>query len=337
MPSKYEVLEADRDFPWDRYVESSSHGTVSHLTGWIEALKNFSGSRLHRFAVLKGDHVAAICPMFLTNRGPLRLAYSPPLQGLTHHMGPVLVGYEGLANRKRAQLLLETHKALDSYLHSELGCNYIEIVYPPGLLDARPLIWTGYNVSLRHTYIIDLAKGVEHVWNEASHELRRNVRRCEGLVTSRVASVDELSDFLDVVRERFQDLGMKYMLTDAYVSELFQLLTPSHIRLFLAEESEVIQTGLIVLMLGRRATIWHGATAPRSSRLPINDYLHWSVVSWAEQQGFQELEIMGADDPRTERFKSKFSPELIPCLQAQRSRSWYRLAERIGRDPPSLF
>lgn len=337
MPSRYDVLEVDRDFPWDRHVESSPHGTVSHLTGWIEALKNLNGSSLLRLVVLKGDRVAALCPLFLTRRGPLRMAYSPPLQGLTHHMGPVLIGYEGLANRKRAQLLLETHGALDAHLVSGFGANYIEMVYPPGLLDARPLLWTGYKVSVRYTYVIDLAEGTDPVWKGASHELRRNVRKCEGPVNCREASNDELPDFVALVRERFRTLGLKYMLTEAYLSELFESLSPSHIRLFLAEEEEQVQTGIVVLMLGHRATIWHGATTPRSSRLPINDYLHWSILSWAEEQGYSEVEIMGADDPRTERFKSKFNPELVPCFHAQRSRSWYRFAEGIGRSRPSLF
>lgn len=337
MPSTYSISEADRDFQWDDYVESSSFGTVSHLTGWISALENLTRSTLHRLVVLKGSHVAAICPVYFFKRGPLRSAYSPPLQGLTHHMGPVLVGDEDLAHRKKAQLLQESHKAIDSYLTAELGCNYIEMVYPPGYLDGRPLLRTGYSVSVRHTYIIDLTQGIESAWNHFSHELRRNVRKCEGIVTSREASPNELSDFVSLVRERFQDLGVEYALTEAYLSELFRSLGPSHIRLFVAEESDNLQTGIIVVMHGRRATIWHGATRPRESRLPVNDYLHWSVISWAEGQGFHELEISGADDPRTDRFKSKFDPQLIPCLHAQKSRIWYRTAERIGRTEPSLL
>lgn len=337
MPSPYEVAEADRDFPWDRHVESSSYGTVSHRAGWIRALEKLTGSRLHRIVVRKGDRVAALCPMFLFKRGPLRSAYSPPLQGLTHHMGLAPVGHEGLANRKKAQLLLETHRVVHSYLLDELRCNYIEMVYPPGLLDARPLLWTGYKVSLRHTYIVDLTQGIERVWDGLSHELRRNVRKCEGSVTSREAPPEELSEFLSLVRDRFQALGVKYALTEAFLSELFESLGPSHMRLFVAEESGILQTGIVVVMHGRRATIWHGATRPRDSRLPVNDHLHWSIASWAAQKGFHELEIMGADDPRTERFKSKFNPRLTSCLHAERSRSMYRLAERVGRDPPSLF
>lgn len=337
MPSSFSVSEADEDLPWDSHVESSSYACVSHLTGWIEALENLTGGKLYPLVVFKGSQIVALCPMFFFRRGPLRAAYSPPIQGLTHHMGPALVGYEDFPNRKKAQILGEVHRVLRSYLVTELGCNYIEMVHQPGLLDARPLHRAGYSASFRHTYIIDLTQGVESVWNGFSHELRRNVQKCEGQATSREASPDELSDFMRLVRHRFRDLGVKYAATEAYLSELFKSLGPSHIRLFLVEESGDMQTGIIVAMHGSRATIWHGAVRPRTSRLPVNEHLHWHVISWAEQHGFQELEIMGADNPRLDRFKSKFNAELVPCIHAEWSRRWSRSAERIGREPPSLF
>ncbi len=209
--------------------------------------------------------------------------------------------------------------------------------YPPGFLDARPLIWSGYSVSPVYTYIIDLTPGVDGIWSSCSRELRRNVRKCEGKVTSREASPSELSDFLQVTRERYRDLGVRYPLTETYLSQLFRALGPSHIRLFVAGESENVQTGLILAMHGRRATIWHGSTRSQTSHLPINDHLHWFVTSWSVRHGFHECEFMDADNPRLEHFKSKFNPQPVPCFHAKRSRSWYRLAERIGRDPPSLF
>ncbi len=209
--------------------------------------------------------------------------------------------------------------------------------YPPGFMDARPLTWAGYRVSPLYTYIVDLTRGVDHIWNHSRHELRRNVRRCGHEVTWREATPDKLPDFVRVVLERYQDVGVKYPFTEAYLSRLFQSLGPRNIRLFVAEESDVVRTGLIVVTKGHRATIWHGAPRLRNSRLPINDGLHWFVICWAEREGFQELELMDADNPRLEEFKSKFSPQLVPCLHAERSRSWYRFAERIGREPPSLF
>ncbi len=337
MPASFSVKEADREFQWDSLLESSSYSCVAHRTGWIEALRNLTGNKLRPLIVLKGSQVVGLCPMFLFKRGPLHAAYSPPVQGLTHHMGPALVGYEGLPNRKKAQLLGELHRVLRSYLVEELGCNYIEMVLQPGLLDARPLHRAGYSASFRHTYIIDLRQGIEGIWQSFSHELRRNVQKCEGHSTSREATVDDLPAFVHLVRDRFATLGVKYAATKAYLSDLFDSLGPSHIRLFLEEESDEIQTGIILVMHGRRATIWHGATRPRTSRLPVNEHLHWHVISWAERQGFHELEIMGADDSRLDRFKSKFNATVVPCLHALWSRSWYRLAERIGREPPSLF
>ncbi|MFQ5911005.1 MAG: hypothetical protein ACE5IJ_09845, partial [Thermoplasmata archaeon] len=94
MPSSFSVSEANEDFQWDSYLEESSYACASHLTGWIRALENLTGSRLYPLVVFKGSKIVALCPMFFFRRGPLRSAYSPPIQGLTHHMGPALVGYD---------------------------------------------------------------------------------------------------------------------------------------------------------------------------------------------------------------------------------------------------
>ncbi len=335
--TKLDMFEADRDFPWDDYISSSPQGCFFHLSGMIEALKHLTGSTLHRLVFRKGRQVVALCPVFLFERGPLRSVYSPPLLGAAHHMGPVFVGYETLTPRRKSELLFGFQGALDDFLTTKIRCNYVEMKYPPGFLDARSLQWAGYNVTLLYTRLLDLKQGVENIWGQCRADLRRNVKKCESHVISREATPGELRDFMRIVRQRYRNVDVAYPLTEAFLTEVFKVLGPNQIRLFVAEESGVIQTGLILAMHGNRATIWHGSIRPRTSRLPINDHLHWFAVSWAQRQDFGELEIMGADNPRLEEFKSKFNARLVPCLHAERARSWYRLAERIGREPPSLF
>lgn len=332
-----DVLDADRDFPWDEHVGSSPYGCFFHLSGWIQALENLTKGKLYRLVFRKRDQVVALCPIFALRRGPLRAAYSPPFAGASHHMGPVVLGYDGLTQRRRGQLMTGIQRALDGFLADELGCNYVEFRCPPGFLDGRSLQWAGYRVSLLYTRILDLALSADDLWNRFSPDLRRNVRKCEGQVVSREAFPDEIPDFLRVVRQRYHDVEVEYPLTGSFLQEAFEVLGPEFIRLFVAEESGTIQTGLILVMHAGRATVWHGSSRPRASRLPVSEHLHWFVTSWAHEQGFRELEIMGADNPRLEEFKSKFNARLVPCLHAEKARSWYRTAERIGRIPPSLF
>ena len=332
-----DVSEADRSFPWDETIRGSPQGTFFHLSGLLEALKHLTGGSLHRLAIRKGREVVAVCPLFLFRRGPLRAAYSPPLLGAAHHMGPVLLGYEALTPRKQSQLLSDFQRALDDYLDSELRCNYVEMRYPPGILDARPLQWAGYAVNLLHTRLLDLNHDGDFIWKHAGADLRRNVRKCTDQVTSREASAEELRPFVDMVRRRYARVNVPYPMSQTFLSELFQVLGPQHLRLFVAEESGEMKTGILLAMHGRRATIWHGSMRPVNSHLPVNDHLHWSVVSWAQQRGFEEVEIMDADNRRLEEFKAKFNARLAPCLYAEKSRTWARVAERLGRKPPSLF
>lgn len=337
LAAPLEVSEADDGFPWDDYVNDAPTGCFFHLEGLLDALKRLTGSALHRLVFRKGNEVVAVCPLFLSRRGPLRAAYSPPLQGAVHHMGPVFVGYEGLAARKRSQLLQGFQAALDGFLTERARCNYVELRYSPGFVDARSLQWAGYAVSLLYTRLLDLRRGADALWSDVGSDLRRNVRRCRDRVVSREGSAEELEAFVRMVRDRYREVEVGYPLSESFVAEVFRTLGPRHVRLFLAEEAGELQTGLILALHRRRATVWHGSIRPKSSSLPVNDHLHWFAIQWALEHGLKEVEIMGADNRRLEEFKAKFNAPLVPCLHAQRSRSWVRLAERIGREEPSLF
>lgn len=335
--SGLDVSEADPDFPWDVHVASSPYGCFSHLTGWLESLERLTGSKLHRLVLRKGRTVVALYPLFVFRRRPFRFVYSPPLRGAIHHMGPVFIKYDSLTERKKIRQLVGIQRSLDAFLSTRVRCSYVEMRMPPGFLDARAHQWAGYRTRLLYTRTVDLTEELDRIQGRCSPDLRRNVRRCEGRVISREASSDELPEFIRLVRKRYQEVGASYPLTERFLSDLFRILGERQIRLFLAEESGDLQTGLILAMHGGRATVWHGSIRPYDSRLAVGDHLHWFALSWAKRNGFHELELMDADSPRLEEFKSKFGGELQPILHVERSSLWVRMAERIGRESPALF
>ena len=331
------ISTCEEGFPWDRHVEASPYGCFAHATGWLEALRKLTGADLQKLVIRKGNTVVAVCPVFVQRRGPLRLAYSPPLAGAVHHMGPAFMDYDSLTDRNRIRLLTGYQSAFDTLIEQGIRCNYVELRFPPGFLDARALQWAGYRIRLLYTRVVDLGAGPQAALRQSSPALRRNVRKCEGRVVSRAASSEELPAFLRIVQSRYREVGARYPLSSEFLSDLFRNMGPSRIQLFLAEEAGEIQTGLILALHRHRATVWHGSARPQSSQLPVGDHLHWSALQWAHEHGFREFELMDADSARLEEFKSKFNGRLLPVLHAERSKIWHRVAERIGRDRPALF
>lgn len=332
-----EVAEATEEFPWDSTIEASPWGCFSHLTGWLESLGALPEHRLHRLVFRKGREAVALCPLFTVHRGPLRAAYSPPYPGAAHHMGPVFLRPEVMASRKWALSLRDYQATFDAYVREVLGVNYVSLRYPPRFLDARPLQWAGYRVGLRYTYMLDLRQGPEEILQGCSADFRRNVRKCRERVTVHHEADGRLVPFEKLGRRQYRRIGVPYPLPPGFLERLFAALGADHAQLFTAEVSGEIQTGLVLLSQGNRATIWHGGFRAESSPLPVNDYLHWAVIQATAARGFEELEIMDADNPRMEESKTKLNPTLIPCLRAERGRPWHVLAERLGREPPSPF
>jgi len=320
---------------WNRIVQESPHGTLFHTWEWLGAVEKQTGSMLYPLLGIKGESPLALMPVFLKKIRFANLALSPPSRALQLYMGPIFADYYGLKQGKRESYYSEFIREANMFFASDLKCNFVRIRTPPGLIDARPFLWTGYKVEPLYTYMINLRGGVDNVWENFNKQLRVDINKTKNDgVEIKEGSMDDLEFLRTSVAERFVEQGVKTPTSyKAYLSDVYKRFHPHNFRIFVARYKGKNVGGLTLLCYKKRASLWMGIPKSTVKGIYPNELATWEAIRWACGNGYEEFEIMDAgDDPRLRHFKSKFNPDIVPWFSAEKYSSFlYKSLENVAR------
>jgi len=308
-----ELKIAKDEKEWDELVNRSPHGYIFHTWRWLKIVEKHTNSRLYPLIGMKGNTPIGIYPLFYFKKKGVKLALSPPPKSLLLYMGPALVDFEKMKQSRRESLLVEFQHAVDNFIASDLRCNYVRIRTPPGFIDTRPLRWSGYDVEPLYTYMIDLSKGVEHLWRGLSRKLRVSIERAKREGVSVESGDKEDLEFLRTsLYARFEEQGLKPSKDyyKDYLSELYDAFYPQNMKIFIAKYKGERMGGLVVLCYKSWSALWIGVPKTNLRGIYPNDLAQWEAIRWACSHGLRVYEEIDAgDDPRLRHFKAKFNPE----------------------------
>jgi hypothetical protein len=328
------TLDSSRERAWDDLVISSSYGTLFHTVEWLRTVQKQSDAEFLPLMFYKGHELVAIYPIFIQKKGLVRVALSPPSRSYMLYLGPVLAGYESMKQDKKESTYIQVQQELDTYIFGTKGCKYARIRSAPGLLDSRPLRWSGYTVEPLYTYRIDLTHGISHVWDQFDRKLRVDIHKSqrEG-VTVRTGELDDLEFIHDSLYTRYINQGIPPLNYKKLLQELYKKFYPAHLKIFIAEYNGKRIGGTINLVFKNGMYLWVGIPKTGLVGISANDLVQWEAIQWAQTQGLTFYEEMDAgDDPRLRHFKSKYNPELVIWYTATKYSSViYRIGERVFR------
>ncbi|NYT06601.1 MAG: hypothetical protein GKC04_09610, partial [Methanomicrobiales archaeon] len=236
--SKYTVTtatDAERS-AWDAVVSDSPHATPFHLWHWLQVEAAWSGAELYPLIVSVGTTIAAICPVFIVRRWSVPFGFSPAPGSPALYLGPVIPGYETLKQEKRESRYIAVQEAVDRFLFDRMRCRFVRILTPPGLSDARPLRWAGYDVDPYYTYRLDLSGGEAAAWQGFDRQARVSINRAlrEGVTVSE-GGYDRYEEIVHTVRERLLLQGTVRVAPEGYYRDLYAAFGSGMIRVFSAE------------------------------------------------------------------------------------------------------
>jgi len=334
MPIEIEVVKSKDE--WNQMVKMSSHGTIFHTWEWLKIVEKHTNTKLYPIIGYKGKTPIGVYPIFYFKKGFIKLVFSPPPKALLLYLGPIFVDYEKLKQSRKESIFWEFQSEVDRFIISELKANYIRIRTSPGLLDSRPLKWSGYDVQPLYTYMIDLNKDVYSLWSELNRKTRVNIEK-----TKREGVKVELGDKedLDYLRKalytRFEEQGLKPKKDyyKNYLYDLYKHFYPENMKIFIAEYNGKRVGGLVVLCYKNWSALWIGIPKTNLKGIYPNDLAMWEAIKWACEQGYRFFEEMDAgDDPRLRHFKAKFNPEIVPWYSAVKYSSYLvKLAEKLSK------
>jgi hypothetical protein len=312
------TIASDKDREkWDFLVAESPSGTLFHTLKWLECMETHTtagliGMHLPGKLILlvfrEGSTIVALFPLFLYSGPSVRMIKSGSYDDDTIYLGPVFMDTDSIQPAKLQLRALRLQQALDQYIRKKLKANIVTLRMSPFITDARPYIWTGYDVELSHTYVFDLLQGVDPVWLGFHGGIRKNIRnaRNRGISVERGGLEDALFIY-DTLAARGRTNSSR-----AFVMEIVRAFSPDNCSVFIAKQDGRRISGKIVLFFKDRAYFWIGAPGMVGDDRGTNELITWEVIRWAHASGFHFLESMGADDITTFPYKRKFNARLEP-------------------------
>lgn len=307
-----DVRHADGDdrARWDDWLDRAPGGTVFHRRAALETMVDHSGTDLVELVGYVGEEPVGLLPVFVRSVGPLSAAFSPPPNLRIPYLGPVHLNVEKLkprrAERRRRRFLegclewLEEHYRLQ-YLHVRTG-----VAFP----DVRPFAWNDCDVTPAHTYVVDLTRGETELLNAFSSDARANVRDGADAVDVRVGGPEAIDAVIDEVAARYAQQGLAFHLSADVVRDLYRRLGDDRVLPYVCTDDGEFLGGIVVVADDDTAYRWQGGVKSGSVDHPVNDLLDWRIMRDAADRGLAEYDLVGAENPRINKYKSKFAPEL---------------------------
>ncbi len=315
------ATEEDKEL-WDSLVEKSTHSTIFHSWDFLKIIEKHTGTRLYPLIGLNGTTPIGIYPLFYERKLFLRMVYSPPPHVAVLHLGPAFVYDSTVKQSRKESLFIDFQEKVDEFISSELHAHYVMIRTSPGLTDARPLKWAGYDVSLRYSYSVDLSNGMEAVWKNLDKKFKHSIEKAkEAGVSVEEGSVEELEKIYELLTERYEEQDKVVTVPKEYLLEVYNLFKSS-MKVFVARYEGEIKTGVIDFCYKGKTLTWMGNPKTNLNKIYPNDLLFWKVLEKEYDNGSKRYEVMGAAGiERLHGYYANYNPSLLVNYSAVRYNS----------------
>lgn len=314
---------------WDAFVDGSDEAWLWHLFDFQEALATWPGRRDLSFAVADGrGEILAAVPLHLvarTRAGVLTLNLLESTGGPAH------------ANNLPAGIRQQIRQKARERLLALAGQNRvlaIDLALPPLAPAYRgercprvnPLLFFGCDNTLTQTYIIDLRRPEEEIWEGLSGNCRNMVKRAEkeGFVVREAGSPGDLEHYYQMHLETYGRTGAPPH-PFSYFQQIWENFTcRGYSRIFLAElQGEVVAAANVGAYKGAMI-YWTGAGKAGLPTRGVNNLLQWQAINYARRQGYEwyesgeafpnlrEGKLKGLND-----FKKSFGGALYPFYRGR--------------------
>lgn len=323
------ILEENEIEKWDSIVDSSPYGTIFHTWKFLKIIEKHTKTKLFPIIVYEGTKAIGIFPIFYQKKYFIKAVFSPPPHVAVPYLGPIIIDYDILRPFDREKIYLEFQKKIDDFLFQDLRSNYAMLVLPRNLLDARPFIWTNYDVRPLYNYTKNIIIGEEKLWNQFRKNLRQGITRTiKKGVTIEEGFESDIYFIHSSVNARYSEQNKKFSPTIDYLIELYKSLYPLQVKIFISKFNCNAIGGSIYLCYKDNFIDWLGGTKTSIEGLAANDLTTWESLKWAFKNKFIFYEQIGANTERLAKYKSKYDPEISICFSAKKySSPFYKWLE----------
>lgn len=310
---------------WDSFIDQSPYGLLFHKWDFLKITERHTGYTFLPYGVYKGSELICLFPLFSKRVNGLHVILSPPpLQGVIPYLGFV-VGkeFDTLKQSKKVACLDIISTDMESEL-AELNPHYFSARLVPGFNDIRHFLWNHYSPATHYTYIIDVTRPLDEIWNNFNYKLRVTLRKLES-AGMHLEKGEDISPLYNAVSKRFSSPVMGVpMICKQFFTDLFAAY-PQELGAYYLYDRDDTLVATLATQEYKRFSLWIGM--PKMGNTFGNEYLEWLLIQKAKSSGFSECENIGANNQNLNQFKVKFNPDLSVFFEISKKDATGRMAE----------
>ncbi|MEX2123365.1 MAG: FemAB family XrtA/PEP-CTERM system-associated protein [Woeseia sp.] len=277
---------------WDGYVRGHATASVYHLAAWRELIESVFDRETHYLLAENSGQIRGVLPLVRLKS----LLFGDFLVSMPY------VSYGGVLadDASTCARLIESATSLGR----ELDVAHVELRH---LADCTSLPKRLDKVSMR----LRLSGDSDTLWNKLGSKVRAQVKRPqkEG-AESEIGGEELVEDFYTVFSVKYRDLGVPvYPLT--WFRAILQRF-PELARVFVVRVAgHPVAASVVIGFNGKLEVPW--ASSLRSAdRYGVNMYLYWSMLKYAEEQGYEIFDFgRSTQGSGTFRFKKQWGAEPV--------------------------
>ena len=304
---------------WDRFIEESPYGMLFHRWDFLKIVEKHTGYDLHMYGIYDGEELIGVFPIFYKKTKGVKLIYSPPQGTLAYvpYMGLVMgPAYDCFDQRKKESCIATVWGDIGRSL-KKLSPNFTSMTLVRQMNDIRPYEWDGYDVEILYTYLTDLQRPLEAIWESLDKDCKNNIRKAEKLGVY-IRQTTDVDTFFNNMSECLKGQGNTFFQrqSPAYLKELLAAFPDNLVMTFACLDDRVL--GLKIDCLYKELFMGWCGGARMDHEINANEFFEWETIKTAKASGYKFYENWGGDMRRLNLFKSKFNPTLVPYYSVRK-------------------
>ena len=275
--------------PWDAFVDATDEAWLWHSWALIEALRTWRESVDESFAVVASSgEILAVMPM---RRVPIRIARVVNAHDLESLGGPAFADDLGRKRRTAVGAAIVAHLGELSSWHrlrqarlslSPLAPKFVGPQCPA----VNPLLELGGENVVSQTWIVDLSRAPNALWESMEGRARTAVRKAESSgVSVREGTSDDLDAYYEMHCETYARTGQPPHPRDYFASIWRDFLGRDRAVVLVAEQDGSPVAAQNFAVFKGAAAYWTGAATGAGLRVGANNLLQWEGLKRLAERG----------------------------------------------------
>lgn len=322
---RVEALPAGKHDLWNEYLERTPSASIWHRFECLDVQASHAGAELCPLVGYKGEEPIGLFPVFELSKAGLTGAFSP-IPGIdVPYLGPVLLDMSGLKRQRVEKRHRRFIDAAVEWIDATIDPAYVHVRSDWRYDDPRPFEWNGFDVTPRHTYLVDLSPDEDALLESFSGDARNNIRTDPEAYDVSEGTRDDLARIVEQVRQRHDEQGVFYPMTTEFLEDLYDRLPSGAIRPYVCSIDGEFAGGTVTAVEDERFYGWQGG-AKRTYDVPVNDLIDWRIMRDAIDAGATTYDFVGANNRRIADYKAKFAPHVATYYTLERANPAVRTA-----------